>query len=82
MKGARSDSVDRTLALTLTRILASVLEQMRSISYCHAAYYTTEAVEQLANHLVESTNGRLIKVLFVSSGSEAVDCALKLGTPA
>ncbi|KAK3686722.1 hypothetical protein LTR37_019514 [Vermiconidia calcicola] len=51
---------------------------MESISYCHSLFYATGATEDLANVLIESTAGEMAKVFVVSSGSEAMEAALKL----
>ncbi|PWY89932.1 PLP-dependent transferase [Aspergillus heteromorphus CBS 117.55] len=56
----------------------AVINQINQISYCHTAFFGTEASEELARLLTESTGGKLSKLFVVSSGSEAVEAALKL----
>ncbi|KAI9368419.1 pyridoxal phosphate-dependent transferase [Aspergillus egyptiacus] len=56
----------------------AIAEQIKKISYCHTAFFATEAAEDLARLLVDSTGGKLSKLYVVSSGSEAVEAALKL----
>jgi len=48
------------------------------VSYCHSLFFATDAAEQLATHLVDSTNGEMAKAFFTSSGSEAIEAALKM----
>ncbi|PYH94841.1 PLP-dependent transferase [Aspergillus ellipticus CBS 707.79] len=56
----------------------ALIDQINTISYCHTAFFGTEASEELASFLTESTGGKLSKAYIVSSGSEAVEAALKL----
>ncbi|KAJ5746885.1 uncharacterized protein N7511_008581 [Penicillium nucicola] len=55
-----------------------IKDQMDQLSYCHSAFFGTEVAEELAHLLVDSTGGKLSKLFVVSSGSEAVEAALKL----
>jgi adenosylmethionine-8-amino-7-oxononanoate aminotransferase len=48
------------------------------VSYCHSLFFATDAAEQLATHLIDSTNGEMAKAFFTSSGSEAIEAALKM----
>lgn len=57
---------------------AAVLKQMQEVSYCHSLFYATSAAEELASILVESTYGEMSRAFVVSSGSEAIEAALKL----
>ncbi|GAA82071.1 aminotransferase, class III [Aspergillus luchuensis IFO 4308] len=56
----------------------AVIDQINKLPYCHTAFFGTEASEELATFLTESTGGKLSKLLVVNSGSEAVEAALKL----
>lgn len=60
------------------RIRYAVVDQMDTVSYCHSLFYSTDASEQLANKLVESTYGEMSRAFIISSGSEAMEAALKL----
>ena len=51
---------------------------MQSVSYVHTGAYTTEAAESLASLLLDNNPYNLSKAFFVSSGSEAIDAALKI----
>ncbi|KAJ5991734.1 hypothetical protein N7451_007458 [Penicillium sp. IBT 35674x] len=56
----------------------AIKDQMDQISYCHSAFFGTDVAEELARLLVDSTGGKMSKLFVVSSGSEAVEAALKL----
>ncbi|KAI6903282.1 hypothetical protein KC334_g7248, partial [Hortaea werneckii] len=60
------------------RVQQAVMEQMNSVSYCHSLFYATNAAEELAHLLIDSTNGEMARAFFISSGSEANEAALKL----
>ena len=47
----------------------AVIDQINKISYCHTAFFGTEASEELATFLTESTGGKLSKLLVVNSGT-------------
>lgn len=51
---------------------------MKEVSYCHSLFYATDAAEELAELLVGSSGGEMAKAFIVSSGSEAIEAALKL----
>lgn len=51
---------------------------MSQVSYCHSLFYATHAAEDLARLLIESTKGEMARAFFISSGSEAMEAALKL----
>ena len=64
--------------LTPRSVQQAVMKQMNSISYCHSLFFATNATEDLANILIETTYGEMSRVFIVSSGSEAMESALKL----
>ncbi|KAF9887385.1 hypothetical protein FE257_010240 [Aspergillus nanangensis] len=47
----------------------AIIHQLNQISYCHTAFFGTEISEELAQFLVDSTDGQLSKVYIVSSGT-------------
>ena len=62
-------------------VTAAVTEQMNQIAYVYSGSpFTSEPAEQLASILLEHKPGGLSKAIFVNSGSEATDAALKLAT--
>ncbi|PWC28677.1 aspartate aminotransferase family protein [Teichococcus aestuarii] len=60
------------------RVVRAITEQARQIAYAHTVFFTCEAAEQLADLLVGEAPGGLTHAYFVSSGSEAMEAALKL----
>ncbi|TKA67182.1 hypothetical protein B0A49_05821 [Cryomyces minteri] len=60
------------------RVKKAVARQMEEVSYCHTLLFTTPAAEGLAQELISSTNGAMAKTFIVSSGSEAMEAAMKL----
>ena len=51
---------------------------MRNVSYVHTGAYTTSSAEDLASTILHGNPYGLEKAFFVSSGSEAMDAAMKL----
>ncbi len=59
-------------------ILNAIKAQVDQLAYAHSGFFTTEAMEKLADKLTVSSPGYMNKVYFVSGGSEAMEAALKL----
>lgn len=59
-------------------VIAAMQAQMHRLAYAHTSFFTTEASEALADHLVAHAPPGLDHVYFVSGGSEAVEAALKM----
>lgn len=57
---------------------AAVMEQMSRVSYAHTLAFTTSSAEALADNVLEGKPFGLCKAYLVSSGSEAMDSAMKL----
>ncbi|KAK4574976.1 hypothetical protein LTR86_000826 [Recurvomyces mirabilis] len=60
------------------RVRKAINDQMNEVSYCHSLFYGTSAAEDLATLLIESTNGKMAKAFFISSGSEAIEASMKM----
>ncbi|MBP6563083.1 MAG: aminotransferase class III-fold pyridoxal phosphate-dependent enzyme, partial [Neisseriaceae bacterium] len=60
------------------KVLAAMHAQIDQLAYAHTSFFTTEASEALADHLVAHAPAGLDQVYFVSGGSEAIEAALKL----
>ncbi|WP_159998095.1 aspartate aminotransferase family protein [Roseomonas sp. 18066] len=60
------------------RVVAAITEQARQIAYAHTVFFSCAAAEELADLLVGEAPGGLTHAYFVSSGSEAMEAALKL----
>ena len=56
----------------------AVAKQMQEVSYCHSLFFGTTATEDLADVLIASTEGDMARAFIISSGSEAIEAALKL----
>lgn len=52
--------------------------QLEKLSYAHTAFFTTAALEELAEHLIAHAPDNLSHAYLVSGGSEAMEAALKL----
>ena len=59
-------------------VLEALVEQMRTLEYAHTGFFTSEPAERLAALLAARSPAPLRHVYFLSSGSEAVETALKM----
>lgn len=59
-------------------IAEAVAAQARTLPYVNGTHFTSEPVEQLATMLVDRAPGDLSFAYFLTSGSDAVEAALKL----
>jgi adenosylmethionine-8-amino-7-oxononanoate aminotransferase len=59
-------------------VVAAMTEQAARLEYIHTGFFTTAAAEGLAALIAELSPGSLERVWFTSSGSEAIEAALKL----
>ena len=59
-------------------VLECIRQQMSQVSYCHSLFFSTPIAEALATALVSSTDGQMARAFIVSSGSEAMEAAMKL----
>ena len=53
-------------------------EQAARLEYVHTGFFTSEAAEELAVMVADMSPGTLDRVWYTSSGSEAIEAALKL----
>lgn len=60
------------------RVKTAMVEQIDSVTYCHSLFYSTDAVENLCRILIDGTGHKMSKVFVVSSGSEAIESAIKM----
>lgn len=62
-------------------VAEAVAKQLKEIAYVYSgSRYTCRAAEELASLLLQDKPGGLSKAIFVNSGSEATDAALKLAS--
>jgi adenosylmethionine-8-amino-7-oxononanoate aminotransferase len=59
-------------------VVAAITEQARTLEYAHTGAFTTQAAESLAGVIAAQCPGTLDRVWFTSSGSEAIEAAIKL----
>lgn len=60
------------------RVNAAISEQLARIAYVHTGLFTNQAAEDLAEQVLGHEPGGLTHAFFVSSGSEAMETAIKL----
>ena len=60
------------------RVAAAIARQAGRVAYAHTGFFTSEPAEALAATLLEGEPGGLTHAFFVSSGSEAIEAAIKL----
>ncbi|CAG1966033.1 unnamed protein product [Fusarium graminearum] len=61
-----------------SRVKEAIIAQLDQVAYCYNPFFTTEAAEKISRFLTDSTDGHMSKVFVVSSGTEAVEAALKI----
>jgi adenosylmethionine-8-amino-7-oxononanoate aminotransferase len=75
------DASSGPLAVTLghghPRVLAALADQFNAVDYVHRAQFRNSAAERLARLVTERLGGDLDYVMFVNSGSEANELAMK-----
>lgn len=59
-------------------VIHAITEQLQKLEYAHTSFFTSEPAEELADTLVNQSPDGLANVYFVSGGSEAMECALKM----
>ena len=59
-------------------VVDAMRTQLNQLEYAHTSFFTSQAAEELAHELVAHAPKDLGHVFFVSSGSEAIEAALKL----
>jgi adenosylmethionine-8-amino-7-oxononanoate aminotransferase len=60
------------------RVAEAMARQATDLAYVHSGFFTTAASEELASLILAGEPGGLSRALFVSSGSEAMEAAVKL----
>jgi len=60
------------------RVIEAIKRQAQELPYAHTAFFSTQAAEELADHLIAAAPQGLSHVYFVSGGSEAIEAAMKL----
>ena len=60
------------------RVLEAIRRQAEQLCYVHTSFFSTEPAEELAHRLVLQAPAGISHAMFVSSGGEAVESALKM----
>lgn len=60
------------------RVARAIADQAGRMAYAHTGFFTSEPAEQLAEMVLGDEPGGLTHAYFISSGSEAMEAALKL----
>lgn len=60
------------------KVVAAIKEQVEKVSYAYSYFFTTPAIEELAERVVGQAPKGIAKAFFVSSGSEAIEATIKL----
>lgn len=60
-------------------VIAAMKDQLDQIPFAHTSFFTSAAMEALADLLVAGAPEGLDRVYFVSGGSEGIEAALKMG---
>ncbi len=59
-------------------VIEAIKAQLDSLAYAHTGFFTSAPAETLADMLIEAAPGEIDRVYLVSSGSEAMESAIKL----
>jgi len=59
-------------------VLAAMHAQIDKLAYAHTSFFTSDAAEELADHLIARAPAGMESVYFCSSGSEAIEACLKM----
>ncbi len=59
-------------------VIAAIAAQAKTLAFAHTSFFTNEPMEALADELVAHGPAGISHTFFVSSGSEAIEAALKL----
>ncbi|KAF2787680.1 PLP-dependent transferase [Melanomma pulvis-pyrius CBS 109.77] len=63
---------------SIKRIEDAMVDATRAVSYISGLDYITDPVKKLCKFLVDSTHGRMARAALYSSGSEAIEAAMKI----
>lgn len=59
-------------------VVEAIKTQADALCFAHTSFFTSNPAEELATNLIESSDGAFSHVMFLSSGSEAVESAIKI----
>ena len=50
------------------RVKMAIARQLEKVEYCYPGFFKTSCAQQLADYLVSSTNGKMVRACFLGSG--------------
>ena len=59
-------------------VIEAIVAQVRGLSFAHTSFFTSDPAEQLAALITAHSDAAFSRAVFVCSGSEAVEAALKM----
>lgn len=59
-------------------VIDAIVQQATSMAFAHTSFFSNTPAEDLATCIIDQSDGAFSKVMFLSSGSEAVESAIKL----
>ncbi|KAH8681912.1 pyridoxal phosphate-dependent transferase [Xylariales sp. PMI_506] len=59
-------------------VIEAICDQARSMAFAHTSFFTSDPAEELAQLLLEQSDHAFARVMWLTSGSEAVESALKV----
>jgi adenosylmethionine-8-amino-7-oxononanoate aminotransferase len=59
-------------------VIDAICNQARKMAFAHTSFFTSDPAEELAQLLIDESDHAFTKIMFLSSGSEAVESAIKL----
>lgn len=59
-------------------VIKAVCDQAQSLAFAHSSFFTSDPAEKLAELVLANSDEAFSKILFLGSGSEAVESALKI----
>ncbi len=59
-------------------VIEAIVDQARKMAFAHTSFFTSDPAEELARLLIDESANAFTKVMFLSSGSEAVGSAIKI----
>lgn len=68
---ATSGAAVACLGYSNPEVQEAMAQQLKEVPYCHPGFYKTKSAEDLADFLVESTNGHMSKAVLCGSGTSS-----------
>jgi adenosylmethionine-8-amino-7-oxononanoate aminotransferase len=59
-------------------VIRAIQDQAATLAFAHTGFFTSQAAEDLADHLISKAPDGIGRVYFMSGGSEAIEASLKM----